>query len=519
MTPSLDPAAPSPAPVPGFGAMLLLILATGVITGASSMIIVSLPAIARALDASLVQSNGVVDAFTLSLAVVILAAGALTDRLGLRRALLISLALMVPVQALGAVADSVWVLIGSRLAGGLLGAVLYSAVLGHVVALWPGPARAKAIAQWGMGLGAVAMVNPPLAGWIEAQAGWRAVVAVTPGVALITLAAAWRWLPVAPPVPRRPIDLAGCALAGVAVAGLLVGVNLLPTDHPGIGAALIALGLLFGTGFVRHSRGRDDALIPLTGPQVGAVLLAAGVTFMSAALLFAFNQTMEHYAQDALGLSTLAGGFLFAVGGFAAALGSRITGPLIVHWPMRTLLIGSTTLTAAALLLAALTWTRNASPVWVVAAILALALAFGISNTAATHAMTVHAAPGREGSMSALTGLARYLGGSLGLAALGAVLAGGYRDSFVAAGVDVPAGVSVQLAHSYALAQHWAASHPASADSILAAARAAIVAGADAALWVSAVAAAAWVLMLWRFYPRTPIPAAGVSSPSSTSHR
>ncbi len=499
----VPPVLPAP-PVPNRGAMLLLILATGVITGASSMIIVTLPAIAGALGASLAQSNWVVDAFTLAVAVSILGAGAAADRLGLRRALLLSLALMVPTQVLGALADNVWVLIGSRLIGGLIGAVLYSAVLGHVVSLWPGPARTRAIAQWGMGLGIVAMINPPLAGWIETVGGWRAVVAVTPALALFTLVAAWRWLPPPPPVPRHPVDLVGCLLAAAAVAGLLLGINLLPSGSIGWGAALILAGLLLGAAFVAHSRGRADALIPVGLPGSGALLLAAGVTFMSSGLLFAFNQTMEHYAQDGLRLPALAGGFLFAAGGLASAVGSRVAGPMLQHLPLRWLLVGGTALLCLALLVAALSWRMGASPTWVVAVILALAFAFGVSNTAATHAITRHAPAGREGTMSALTGLARYLGGSLGLAALGAVLAAAYRESFVAAAVDQPPGLGAQLARSYSLAQHWAASHPGRAAEIMAAARDAIVAGADAALWASAAAGLVWTLVLWRCYPRDP---------------
>lgn len=504
---------PAPvAPLPGARAMVLLILATGVITGASSMIIVVLPSIAHALQADLAQSNWVIDAFTLSLAIVILAAGTLADRIGLRRALLISLALLIPITTVGALATNIWILIGSRLAGGVAGALLYSAVLGHVVALWPGPARPKAIAQWGMGLGIVAMINPPLAGWLEEVAGWRVVVAVTPLLAALTLVSAWRWLPAPPAVPRGRIDVRGCLLAGAAVAALLVGVNLLPQGTRIIATALILIGLALGALFVLHGRRDAGAVIPLGLAGTSAMLVAAGVTFFSAGLLFAFNQTMEHFAQDGLGYSALTGGLLFAVGGASSATGSRLAGPLIDRLPMRWLLAGGMAVTAAALAWGALAWGRGASLSEVIAVVVAMALAFGFSNTAATHAMTAQTPAGQEGAASALTGLARYLGGSLGLAGLGAVLAGAYATSFDAAGLTLPAGLEHQLARSYAMATHWALEHPAQSEAVVAAARDSIMAGARAALWVSAAVAAVWTLCVWALFP---VPPKNSSKPST----
>jgi len=484
--------------------MVLLILATGVITGASSMIIVALPSIAHALQASLAQSNWVIDAFTLSLAIVILAAGTLSDRIGLRRALLISLALLVPITAIGALATNIWILIGSRLAGGVVGALLYSAVLGHVVALWPGAARTRAIAQWGMGLGIVAMINPPLAGWLEQVAGWRVVVAVTPALAGLTWLATWRWLPAPPPVPARRADVLGCLLAGAAVAALLIGVNLFPQGFRLQAASLMALGLGLGGLFVVHGRRHADAVIPLGLAGTSAMLVAAGVTFFSAGLLFAFNQTMEHFAQDGLGYSALVGGLLFAVGGASSAVGSRLAGPLIARLPMRWLLAGGMALTTLALGFGALAWRPGASLAEVLAVVVMLALAFGLSNTAATHAMTAHTPAGQEGAASALTGLARYLGGSLGLAGLGAVLAGAYAASFNAADLALPAGLEHQLARSYAMATHWALAHPAQSEAVMAAARDSIMAGARIALWVSTAIAAAWTLCVWRLFPAAP---------------
>src|SRR5690606_22957656 len=105
---------------------------------------VALPDIGMAFDASQTQLNLVAIGYSLGLAASVLWFGAVGDRYGRRRMLLIGVLVSLPAGLIAAFAPSVEVLIAARVIGGLAAGMAYPTTLALITALWSGAGRTKA---------------------------------------------------------------------------------------------------------------------------------------------------------------------------------------------------------------------------------------------------------------------------------------------------------------------------------------------------------------------------------------
>src|SRR5580692_9043423 len=143
-----------------------------------TIVTVALPEIQRGLHASFSDVQWVVDAYALTLASVLLTAGALADRYG--RRLLFSVGLIV--FTLGSlfcgVAISPIMLILSRCAQGIGGAILFSTSLALLAQSFHGKERGMAFGIWGAVTGVAAGLGPVLGGLIVTGINWRGIFLV-----------------------------------------------------------------------------------------------------------------------------------------------------------------------------------------------------------------------------------------------------------------------------------------------------------------------------------------------------
>jgi MFS family permease len=110
---------------------------------------VALPSVQRELHASLTGLQWVVDAYAVSLAALILTAGALADRFGRKRVFELGIVLFTVASLLCGVAWNVAALDTARALQGIGGAALFATALALIGAEFQGPARGTAIAVWG----------------------------------------------------------------------------------------------------------------------------------------------------------------------------------------------------------------------------------------------------------------------------------------------------------------------------------------------------------------------------------
>lgn len=217
--------------------MLATVLGSSVAMLDSTVVNIALPAIADDLNAGMAGLQWTVNAYTLTLAGLILLGGALGDRFGRRRLFVIGVIWFALASALCAAAPTVEVLVAARALQGVGGALLTPGSLAIIQSSFTPYDRPRAVGAWA-GLGGVAgAVGPFLGGWLVDVAGWRWVFLINLPLAAITVAVALRHVPESageqdePDQPVRRFDVLGAALAAIALTGITYALTELPAGR------------------------------------------------------------------------------------------------------------------------------------------------------------------------------------------------------------------------------------------------------------------------------------------------
>jgi EmrB/QacA subfamily drug resistance transporter len=207
------------------------------------MINVAVPAIGDDLGASVSELQWVLTGYLITVAALLLLAGALADHFGRRRALVVGLAIMLAASLACVAAPTVDTLIGARLIQGIGGALVVPSSLALLNGTVRGPDRARAIGLWA-GLSTLGTtVGPYGAGWLVDHASWRYVFLLNVPLVL----AAYLVLIYVPEVIRsaRPLslDVIGGVLAVLGLGGVIYAL----TEGPAQGwddAAVLTFGII-----------------------------------------------------------------------------------------------------------------------------------------------------------------------------------------------------------------------------------------------------------------------------------
>ncbi|GAA4199436.1 MFS transporter [Actinocatenispora rupis] len=387
----------------------------------ASVLNVAVPAIRSGLGASMAGAQWVLNAYTLTLAALLLSAGALGDRTGLRRSLLAGTTLFTLASAACAVAPGTGVLVGARIVQGVGAAALLPATLALVPHLFPaGTARARATVVW-VGTGAVATAVGPLVGGVLIDAvGWRAIFAVNLPVGVATVLLVRAGVAETPRVSRR-IGWYG-PVSAAATLGLLTG-GLIEAGQHGWTApttlALLAGAVVAGAAFrVAATRGAHPMLPPgffALRVRAAAVGSAGLMGFLFYGVLF----LMSLYFQQARGWSPSRAGVAL----LPLTIGSTV-GPLVLYRPLAAraghrvmLLAGFLGCTAGVAVLA----TAGPYPVLAVGLLLV-----GLSSTMVFSALTSlligNVPAAQSGLASGLQNTLRQSGALIAVAVLGSLL-------------------------------------------------------------------------------------------------
>jgi MFS transporter, DHA2 family, methylenomycin A resistance protein len=406
----------------------------------ATIVNVALPSIGRDLGADVSGLQWVIDAYTVVFAGLLLSAGSIGDRLGSRRVLDVGLGLFTIASAACALAPSVPVLVGARVAQGLGAALLVPSSLALLRAAYQDTAeRARAVGAWGAVAGVGAACGPILGGLLVAVADWRAVFIVNVPVGLLAAWLSSRHLPAAGERTRAGLDPPGQAL-GIATLTLLT-LGLIEGGSAGWSSPLSLVGLIAFVpalvAFVAVEHRASEPMLPLglfrSRTFSGASFVGLAINLGFYGQLFAISL----YFQRVRGFSALETGLaLLPEGGFvalASMLSGRLTGRTGPRLPMLVGLIcgaaGFAGLIAAG---------RSTSYLVLVPGLVAAGFGMAFTMPAAT-AATIESAPAdRAGIASGVLNAGRQAGGAIGVALLGTLLAG---SSFVP-GLHVAMGVS-----------------------------------------------------------------------------
>lgn len=388
---------------------------------------VALPQIGSGMSAGGSGLPWVVDAYSVPLAALLLASGAIGDRIGHGPVLRLGLAAFGAASAACALAPTIGVLIAARVVQGIGAALMLPGTLALLVESTTDEGeRNRLVGRWAAIGGAALPAGPVIGGVLVQAASWRAVFWLGVPVSALALIPVLR-LPraAANRVRAGAVDWAGAALLGTGLACLVTAI-VQGRDAPWTAGLLGIASLGTAAGFVAVERRATQPLISIPRDARGAVATASGVAGLMNLCALGSLFLLTQLFQDVHGLSPLLAGLatlpamlpLPLLGAPAGRLGARI---------------GVWRTSALGLLVSAAGFAGIAASITgsdVLFFLLLWGTGLGILTPAIVSA-ALDAAPDAPGTASGASNTSRQTGGALGVAVFAVVAGPAYASGFV----------------------------------------------------------------------------------------
>jgi EmrB/QacA subfamily drug resistance transporter len=444
---------------------------------------VALPSIGQHFDASQTSLNLIAVGYSLGLAASVLYFGAIGDRYGRKRLLILGMVLTIPADCLAAWAPSEQVLIAARIFGGLAAGMAYPTTLALITALWGGAARTKSIALWAAIGGAISALGPLCSGILLEHFWWGSVFLLTLPLAVIALVMALKLVPSHVNETTEPVDNLGGILSVVLVGALILGINFAPV--PNETTLVIGLFVVAGAGLVAfflRQRRAPNPLYDLNAASRPTFWVAACAGIIVFGSLMGAMFIGQQFLQNVLDYSTVDAGLAILPAAACMVVVAPRSAKLVERNGARQTLLFGYVFVLLGFLTMLLLWKEDIS-YWKVALGYAfVGIGVGLAGTPASHSLTGSVPVKRVGMASGTADLQRDLGGAIMQSIFGALLTAGYAAAagaaVAASGDHVNNQVQTELTKSFSSAADTAARYPANVqDQIIAAAKTAFLQG------------------------------------------
>ncbi|MCU1485549.1 MAG: putative drug resistance transporter [Actinomycetia bacterium] len=464
-----------------------------------TMLAIGLPDVSAALGLSQSTQTWVVDAYALSLASLLLVAGAIGDRFGRRTALLWGIAIFAGGSLLSAFAGSGGQLIAFRAFTGIGGALIMPGTLSTITSVFPPAERGRAVGIWAGFAGTGGTLGLLGAGWMLGEFAWTSLFYVTAVAAVALFFAVLAFVPDTRSSEHVGLDPLGTVLSAASIGGLVLGIIEGPIHgwSDPITLAGLVVGVVVGAAFVVWELRIDH---PLLDPRLfrhrGFATGSASMLVLFMAMFGIFLVLLQ-YMQLILGYSTLRSAVallpmtlvMIPVSTMAAALSNRV-GQKVV---------GGTGLVVTAVALGAFaTLDAHSSFAPLAFAEVLLGLGAGLAMTPATNAIVNSLPVAKQGVASAVNDTTREIGTALGIAVVGSMFNSGYRSAIADHLGGLPASAAAQARQGPVLALDVARGMGNVGDTLADAARDAFASGMRLSMLVGAgllLLAAAYVFV------------------------
>jgi MFS family permease len=484
----------------------------------NSVLNVALRSIQQELQASQSQLEWAVNSYTLVFAGLLFTWGVLGDRYGRRLILVIGMISFGITSALCAHAATANQLIGYRALMGVAGASVLPVTLAIVTNVFPPAERGRAIGVWAGSTGLGVALGPIVGGLLLEHFWWGSVFLINVPIAIVAVVAIAALVPESKDAHPSKIDPLGVLLSLVGVITLVFGIirggnlndwwNIQVIGPIVLGIVLLAIFALFER---RSSHPSLDVTLfrdARFSASTAAITLAFFALFGAVFFLSFYLQYVKDYSPLQAGLRLI-----------PTALGLVIFAPLSERGVR---LWGARFVVAVGLCIVALSFFGNQlieveTPYWHLAILQAmLGMGMGLTVAPATTSFMSALPRDKAGTGSAVTNAFRQIGGALGVAILGSVIASVYRTNISSSLSSLPPELQKTAGESLGstLQVVGAAPELENPDLIVNTALHAYVDALHAGTLVAAVAALCGAAVAFKWLPKkgaNPVPEAGVS--------
>ncbi len=291
--------------------LLVTVLGSGLVALDATAVNVALPAIAQDFGVSLMGLQWIANAYSLTLAALLLLGGSLGDRYGRRRLFVFGILWFAVASLICAIAPNTPSLIVARALQGIGAALLTPGSLAIIETAFHPEDRAAAIGAWS-GLGGVMIaIGPVVGGYLTTAMSWRLIFFINLPFAGLAAWAALRHLPESrDETAAARLDYPGAALAALGLGGVIFALTVGPVDGwdmptvlvPGVG------GIIALVGFVLVERSSRHPLLPLAIFRSRQFTAANAITFVVYGALGGALFLLPIQLQRVVGLSALESG-------------------------------------------------------------------------------------------------------------------------------------------------------------------------------------------------------------------
>ncbi len=391
----------------------------------NTVVNVAMPTIRRDLGIGLSELEWIITAYTLTFAAFILIGGKLADLLGRRLMFNVGLGIFTLSSLVCGLSEGAGQLIAARAVQGLGGAIMIPSTLSIVTAVFPPRQRGTAVGIWAGTAGMALAIGPLLGGILTQHLSWHWIFFVNIPVGTLALVVSRLVIPESRDTSHeQSLDLPGLLTSGAAL--LAITFALIEGNDRGWSSPLIiglfAASALLMTAFILLQLHQRLPMLELSLFKIGNFTGSVVVALMVSLAMFGVFFFMSLYIQNILGYSPTRAGASFLPMTVLVILIAPFAGRFSDRIGSRWLVTAGMTLAAIGLFLFSRVDAGTTYPALLPAMIVTgLGMPMAMAPTTAAAMATVPV--DKAGVGSAILNSFRQVGGALGIALLGAIMA------------------------------------------------------------------------------------------------
>ncbi len=415
--------------------IITMCLAVVLVIAGVAGLTVAIPTIGQELQATQSELQWIIDSYAIVLAALLLPAGALGDRFGRKRLMLVGWVVVVVSSFATALSNDIWTIVALRAVSGAGAALIFPGTLSTITNVIPKEKKTQAIAAWTVSASVGGTIGSVGAGaliegfWFGSIFIGTGIVAI--GIAMMTLL----FVPETSDPTESNLDPVGSFASLIGIGALTLGIIEGPLK--GWSDPLVVGGLVLGViglvGFVLWELRTETPLLDMRLFRLAGFSTGSISIFLQFVAAFGFFFTASQFLAFTFDYSPLLIGLGLLPIGASIPLASALAPKLIERFGRGV--VGGAGLGVLGAGAAMFALVGVDSEYWFFAiAVLVFGFGFGLAAPPATEAIVEALPPQKQGVASAMNDVTRELGGALGIAIIGSMLTAGYRSSVQDAG-------------------------------------------------------------------------------------